>query len=129
MILQQRVKAEAKIDILWNTVVTEVLFDESGVTGVRLQDVVTAEEKNLATDGVFIFIGFEPNNQLVPAGTRMNANGFVESDPKCETNQPGIFVVGDLREKYARQIVTAAGDGCTAALASAHYVENKKTSQ
>jgi thioredoxin reductase (NADPH) len=56
----------------------------------------------------------------------MNANGYVIGDDKCETNTPGIFAVGDLKEKYAKQIVTAAADGCTAALAAAHYVENKK---
>jgi thioredoxin reductase (NADPH) len=76
-------------------------------------------------DGVFIFIGFTPNNELVPAGTRMNADGFVVTDEKCETNSPGIFVIGDLREKYARQIVLSAADGCTAALAAAHFVEAK----
>lgn len=127
MILQQRVHAQPKINIIWNTVITAIRSEESGFTGVALQDVVTGQQRDLAADGVFIFIGFSPNNQLVPAGTRMNANGFVASDAKCETNMPGIFVVGDLREKYARQIVTAAGDGCTAALAAAHYVENKKS--
>jgi thioredoxin reductase (NADPH) len=83
----------------------------------------------LATDGTFIFIGFEPNNQLVPAGINMDANGYVITDDKCETNIPGLYVVGDLRAKYARQIVIAAADGCTAALAAAHYVETKKASE
>lgn len=128
MILQQRVKAQPKINIIWNTVITAIRSENSGVIGAALKDVVTGKERDLDANGVFIFIGFEPNNQLVPAGTTMNANGFVASDAKCETNMPGIFVIGDLREKYARQIVTAAGDGCTAALAAAHYVENKKTS-
>ncbi|OIP50531.1 MAG: thioredoxin-disulfide reductase [Deltaproteobacteria bacterium CG23_combo_of_CG06-09_8_20_14_all_60_8] len=127
MILQQRVQAQPKINILWNTVITAIRSENGGVTGAALQDVITGRQRDLAADGIFIFIGFSPNNQLVPAGTLMNANGFVASDAKCETNMPGIFVVGDLREKYARQIVTAAGDGCTAALAAAHYVENQKT--
>jgi thioredoxin reductase (NADPH) len=56
----------------------------------------------------------------------MNAEGYVIADEKCETSIPGIFVVGDLREKYAKQIVLAAADGCTAALAAAHYVESRK---
>ncbi|MBW1982730.1 MAG: thioredoxin-disulfide reductase [Deltaproteobacteria bacterium] len=126
MILQERIKADCKIEVLWNAVVTEIKGDDSGVTGVELQDTRTAERRELATDGVFIFVGFEPNNQLVPAGTKMNANGYVITDDKCETNIPGIFAVGDLREKYARQIVIAAADGCTAALAAAYYVEAKK---
>ncbi len=126
MILQQRVKAECKMEVIWNTVVTSVKADASGVTAVELEDVKTGEKRDLATDGFFIFIGFEPNNQLVPAGTKMNANGYVVTDEKCETNTPGIYVIGDLREKYARQIVIAAADGATAALAAAHYVETRK---
>jgi len=80
----------------------------------------------MEVDGVFIFIGFQPNNTLVPAGVKLNAQGYVVTDEKCETKTAGIFAIGDLREKYARQIVTAAADGATAALAAAHYVENKK---
>ena len=126
MILQQRVKGECKIEILWNSVVTAIRADQQGVSGVELQDTKTEERRQLATDGVFIFIGFEPNNQLVPAGIRKNADGYVMTDDKCETSIPGIYVIGDLREKYAKQIVIAAADGCTAALAAAHYVETKK---
>jgi thioredoxin reductase (NADPH) len=80
----------------------------------------------IAMDGVFIFIGFIPNNQLVPAGIKMDHDGYVETDEKCETNIPGIFVIGDLRQKYAKQIVLAAADGCNAAMAAALCVEMKK---
>jgi thioredoxin reductase (NADPH) len=111
--------------VLWNTVATEIKAEEEGVHQTRLKDTVTGAERDLDVDGVFIFIGFTPNNQLVPAGTRMNADGFVVTDEKCETNSPGVFVIGDLREKYARQIVLSAADGCTAALAAAHFVEAK----
>ncbi len=128
-LLQQRIKAECNVEILWNSVVTAIKADISGVCAVELKDTQTGEQRELATDGVFIFIGFEPNNQLVPAGTKMNANGYVVTDDKCETNHPGIFAIGDLREKYARQIVLAAGDGCTAALAAAHYVETRKAAE
>jgi thioredoxin reductase (NADPH) len=125
-ILQQQVMAEAKIDILWNTIIAEILADDQGVRGVSLRDTQTGASQELAVDGVFIFIGFIPNNQLVPAGVRMDHDGYVETDEKCETNLPGIFVIGDLRRKYAKQIVMAAADGCTAALAAAHGVEMKK---
>ncbi len=128
MILQQRVEKEDRIEVLWNTVLSEITADEQGVNGVVLKDTQTSEQRPLETDGVFIFIGFEPNNNLVPAGTKMNANGYVITDDRCETNNAGIFAIGDLKEKYAKQIVTAAGDGCTAALAAAHYVESKKAS-
>ncbi len=129
MILQQRVKDECKIEILWNTVVTEIKANDQGVAGVSLEDTQTGEERELATDGVFIFVGFVPNNQLVPAGIKMNADGYVVTNEKCETNMPGIYVIGDLREKYAKQIVVAAADGCTAALVAAYFVEMKKSGE
>ena len=128
-ILQQRVMAEANIEILWNTVATEILANDQGVQGVTLQDKQTGVLRELPVDGVFIFIGFIPNNQLVPEGIRMNHDGYVMTDEKCETNLAGIFVIGDLRQKYARQIVTAAAEGCTAALAAALCVEMKKSGQ
>lgn len=126
-LLQQRVKAECKIEILWNTIATAIKADDNGVHAVDLKDTQSGEQRELLTDGVFVFIGFEPNNRLVPAGTKMNSDGQVVTDDKCETNSPGIYVIGDLREKYARQIVLSAGDGCTAALAAAHYVETRKS--
>ncbi len=129
MILQQRVKDECKIEVLWNTIVTEIKADDAGVNAVSLQDTQTGEPRELITDGVFIFIGFVPNNKLVPAGIKMNADGYVVTNEKCETNMPGIYVVGDLREKYAKQIVVAAADGCTAALVAAHYVEMKRSGE
>jgi len=128
-LLQQRVKAECKIEILWNSVVTQIRADDSGVCGVDLQDTQTGKKSELSADGVFVFIGFEPNNKLVPAGTKMNANGYVVTDEKCQTNAPGIYVIGDLREKYFRQIVISASDGATAALAAAHYVETRKSAE
>ena len=129
MILQQRVKDECKIEILWNTIVTEIKANQEGVNAVSLKDTQTGEQRELNTDGVFIFIGFLPNNQLVPAGIKMNADGYVMTNEKCETNMPGIYVIGDLREKYAKQIIIAAADGCTAALVAAYYVEMKKSGE
>ena len=126
MLLQQRVKDECKITILWNTVLTAIRADNNGVHGVGIKDTQTGETREIETDGVFIFIGFDPNNKLLSSDIRKNSAGYVITDEKCETNVPGIFAIGDLREKYARQIVIAAADGATAALASAHYVESKK---
>jgi len=128
-ILQQRILSECKIEVLWDTVVSAIKADTQGVNAVDLKNVRTGEEKELPVYGVFIFVGFTPNNQLVPAGVKMNADGYVVTNEKCETNVPGLYVVGDLREKYAKQIVLAAADGCTAALAAAHYVESKKAAE
>jgi thioredoxin reductase (NADPH) len=126
MILHQRIKAEERIEVLWDTVATEIKANEQGVNEVLLRNLKQNTDKTLSTDGIFIFIGFEPNNQLVPAGVKKNADGYVVADEKCMTNIDGIFAIGDLREKYAKQIVTAAADGCNAALVAAYYVENKK---
>ncbi len=125
-ILQQRVFAEPRIEVVFNTVVTRINANASGVCGISLKDTQTGASREVDTEGVFIFVGFAPNNQLVPAGIEMNTAGYVITDEKCETNIPGIFAVGDLRQKYANQIVLAAADGCTAALAAAHYVETRK---
>lgn len=129
MILQERIQADKKIEIFWDTIVTAIKSHAGLVTAVDLQNTRTGETQELATDGVFIFIGFDPNNQLVPAGTKINSDGYVCTDEKCETNLPGLFAVGDLREKYGRQIVLAAADGCTAALAAAYYVEVKRAAE
>ena len=125
-LLQQRVLSDCNIEVLWNSVPTAIKANDEGVCAVDLKDTQNGARRELTTDGVFIFIGFNPNNTLVPAGTKMNADGYVMTDEKCETTAPGIYVIGDLREKYARQIVLSAGDGCTAALAAAHYVESRK---
>lgn len=127
-ILQKRVLDDCKIDVLWNTVLTEILADDTGVVGVRLKDTLSAEERTMDLDGVFVFIGFEPNNQIVPAGIKMNADGYVMTNDNCETAISGIYAIGDLREKTFRQIVISAADGAVAALASAHHVEMRKGS-
>ncbi len=125
-ILQQRIQDEGKIEVLWNTVVTEIKADEQGVNAVTLKDVVSGEHRDLPVDGVFIFIGFTPNTKLVPEGVELAADGSVITDDKCATGIAGIFAIGDLRKKFSRQIILSAADGCTAALAAALYVENKK---
>ncbi|UTF50218.1 thioredoxin-disulfide reductase [Desulfomicrobium sp. ZS1] len=125
-ILQQRVFAEPRITLVLDSVLDNIAADDQGVTEVTVKNVKTEETHNIATDGVFIFVGFLPNNALVPAGVKMNAAGYVVTDEKCETSLPGIFAVGDVRQKYANQIVLAAADGCVAALAAAHYVETRK---
>lgn len=127
-ILQQRIMAEPKIEIILNTTVTGINSNENGVSAVSLKNTQTGDQSELPTEGVFIFVGFSPNNQLVPLGIELSASGYVITDDKCETCIPGIFAIGDLRQKYANQIVIAAADGCTGALAAAHFVEMKKAS-
>lgn len=125
-ILQSRLMSEPMIEIFWNTMITEIRGSGSAVESVSIENTGTGEKGELATDGVFIFIGYSPNNQLIPLGVRMNEQGFVITDEKCATSVAGIFAIGDVRQKFANQIVVAAADGCIAALAAAHYVEAHK---
>jgi thioredoxin reductase (NADPH) len=129
MILQQRLKADKKIEIIWDTVVTAIKGSLGQVSAVDLQNTQTVETRELAAEGIFIGIGFDPNNHLVPAGIKVNADGYVCTDERCETNFSGIFAIGDLREKYGKQIVLSAADGCTGALAAAYHVEVKRAAE
>ena len=128
-LLQSRLLAEPAIEIIWNTIVTQIKGNSRIVEAVSLENVGTGQQRELPVDGVFIFIGFSPNNLLVPPEVRINELGFVVTDDKCETSVTGIFAAGDLRKKYANQIVIAAGDGALAALAAANYVEMRKASE
>lgn len=125
-ILQQRILSEPAIEIILNTVVTEIKAYEQGVNAVVLKNTGTSEERELEVEGVFIFVGFSPNSSLVPPSVDTSATGYVLTDDKCETNIPGIFAAGDLRQNYAKQIVIAASEGCIAALAAARYVDERK---
>jgi len=126
-LLQNRLMAEAGIEVIWNTIITEIKGDGRTVSAVSFENTETGEKREFPADGVFVFIGYAPNNQLIPPEVRINEQGFVITDEKCETSVPGIFAVGDLRKKFANQIVVAAADGAIAALAAAHYVEARKT--
>jgi thioredoxin reductase (NADPH) len=83
MLLQQRAKGECRIEFIWNSVVTAVKANTGGVCGVDLKNTLTGEMRELATDGLFVFIGFVPNNQIVPAGVKKNADGYVVTDATC----------------------------------------------
>jgi thioredoxin reductase (NADPH) len=125
-LLQNRLLAEPAIKVIWNTIITEIKGDGRTVSAVSFENTETGEKREFPADGVFVFIGYAPNNQLIPPEVRINEQGFVITDEKCETSVPGIFAVGDLRKKFANQIVVAAADGAVAALAAAHYVEARK---
>ncbi len=123
MIFQNRLKDEPGIEVIWNTIITSINGDGSSVSSVAYENTVTGQKGELPTDGVFIFIGSSPNNSLIPPEVRLNELGFVITDEKNETSINGIFAAGDVRQKYANQIVIAASDGTIAALAAARYVE------
>lgn len=125
-ILQQHVLENPKIEMVWNTVVEEIKGDGNEVKSVAINNVATGESEELITDGVFIFVGFNPNNNIVPPGIELTQEGYVMTDYKCATPIDGIYAIGDLKHNFARQLVIAAGDGAVAALAATNYVENLK---
>jgi thioredoxin reductase (NADPH) len=123
-ILQQRALAHEKIEPIWNTVVEEVRGGENGqVAAIALRDVQSDETSELPVDGVFIFIGHRPNTELLRGLVPLDAGGHAYVNLWMETEQPGLFVAGDVRVDSARQLATATGDGVTAAIRAEHYLQ------
>ncbi len=123
-ILQERAFAEPKIDFLWNTVVTEVQGDGM-VSGVRLRNFESDEESSLELTGLFVFIGQQPNIDYLRGVVAMDEAGYVIVNEWMETSVPGIFAAGDVRSGAARQVVSSAGDGATAAIRADKYIGEK----
>ncbi len=115
-IMQERVLKHPKIEVIWNAVVTDVLGDEV-VSAVRLQDVTTRTERELACGGFFYAIGFTPNTAIVAGQLELDKDGYAITKPdSTRTSVPGVFACGDVQDKQYRQAVTAAGSGCMAAI-------------
>ena len=121
-ILQERAFRNPKIEVRWNTRVTEIRGDERGVKALALEDTVTGARSELAVGGVFIFIGFRPNSGLVEGHVRHDAAGYLVTDERMMTSLPGLFAAGDVRSQLTRQITTAVGDATTAAVAVEKYL-------
>lgn len=115
-IMQERVKANPKIEIVWNTEVADILGEEK-VTGVVLKDTVSGETRQMEIDGVFAAIGHEPSVSLVKGLVTLDEKGYVVTVPgSTKTNVDGLFACGDVQDAKYRQAITAAGTGCMAAL-------------
>lgn len=120
-ILQERAFAEPKMQFIWDTVVTEIGGDEQ-VSGLRLRNVTTGAEWGLSVSGVFVFIGQQPSTDYLGGRLKLDEGGHVFVNEWMETEIPGIFAAGDVRRNAARQIVSAAGDGATAAIRADQYI-------
>jgi len=124
-ILQERIFSNKKIDIVWDSVVDEIL-GETKVQGVSLTDLKAKKETEISCDGVFIFVGLVPNTNFVKGIIELDENGYVNADSNMKTSREGIFACGDCRQTILRQVVTACGDGAFAAFSVQQYVENLK---
>lgn len=121
-IMQKRVMNNPKIEILWNNETQEVLGEE-GVTGIRIQNNLTGESRELPVTGFFVAIGHQPNTELFQGHLDMDANGYIKTVPgSTRTNLEGIFACGDAQDHIYRQAVTAAGTGCMAALDAERFL-------
>jgi len=124
-ILADRLMAHDRIDVIWDTVVEEVLGDDDplGVTGLKLRNVKTDETSELPVHGLFIAIGHDPATALFKGKVDMDDEGYVTTAPdSTRTSVPGVFAAGDVQDKTYRQAVTAAGTGCMAALEAEKFI-------
>jgi thioredoxin reductase (NADPH) len=119
-----RALANPKIEIIWDSVVEEIL-GEDAVTGVQLRDVKTDERRTLRTDGVFMAIGHTPNTGLFEGQLELEAGYIMVKEPRTNTNVEGVFAAGDVTDTIYRQAVTAAGQGCKAAIDAERFLEEE----
>jgi thioredoxin reductase (NADPH) len=126
-IMAQRVLEHDKIDVIWNAVLKEIHGD-STVEKVTLEDTVTGEQRELATNGVFVAIGHKPNTELFAGDVELDANGYIVNAPdgSTRTNVEGVFAAGDVADHVYRQAVTAAGTGCMAAIDAERWLAGRE---
>ena len=127
-LLQEKLKANKKIQIIWDSVVEEVkgTNEPKGVNGIKIKNVKTNKTTELKVDGLFIAIGHDPATSLFKDQLKMDKEGYLITKPDSTiTNIPGVFAAGDVKDKIFRQAVTAAGMGCMAALEAEKHLSNK----
>jgi len=120
--LVDKAKANPKIEFLLDTVVEEAIEENGMLTGLKVKNVLTEETSDFITDGVFVFVGYEPISEIFKGSIEMNAFGEIITDVYMRTNVPGVFAAGDIRETTIRQVITAASDGAVAAVSCEKYL-------
>lgn len=121
--LAEKLRTKENVQIILGSVV-EKLIGEKELEGIIIKDTVTNESTSLSLDGMFVAIGLVPQNSAFKDNVCLDERGYVISDERCTTNTAGIFTAGDCRTKTVRQVITAASDGATAALAACDYIDN-----
>jgi thioredoxin reductase (NADPH) len=131
-VMQKRVLENPKVQVLWNSVVDEVLGDpgQKGVTGVRVKNVATGETREIPCAGYFVAIGHQPNTDLFAGQLEMDETGYLKVSPgSTRTNVAGVFAAGDVADKVYRQAISAAGTGCMAAIEVERYLGELEAGQ
>jgi len=122
--LQKRAFNNEKISFTWDTVVEEVIGEDgTGVKAVKLKNTKTGEVTEKPTDGVFIFIGHDPNNAVFGDQIALNENGYIITDQRYRTNVDGVFAAGEIQDEIWRQVATSVGQGTSAAMSAIHWLE------
>jgi thioredoxin reductase (NADPH) len=122
-LVQERALSNSKVEVVWDTVVTRI-NGENFVQSVDVKNVRTGQESSLDVAGVFMYVGVKPNSELFDFEIETDERGYLRTDDRMRTSVEGIYAVGDVRSKLLRQIVTAAGEGATAAFAVEKYLES-----
>ena len=123
-VLQQELKALPNVEFLYSHVVTEIQGEEA-VENLRIRDLKTEKESDLAVAGVFVAVGIRPDTELIRNMVECDESGYVLAGEDCATNVPGLYAAGDIRRKPIRQIVTAVADGANAAVSAGNFVNKK----
>lgn len=122
--MQDRTFNNPKIEVIWNTEVKEILFDESGVHGLKVLNNKTQEVTDRKTDGLFLGIGHAPNTQFLNRQLALDDHGYIKTfGGHADTSVPGVFACGDVQDPYYRQAISAAGSGCQAAIRAERFLE------
>lgn len=121
--MQDRSFNNPKIEFIWDTGVTEILHNEGGVTGIKVENLKTGETTERQTDGLFYAIGHTPNTSFLNGQIDLDDHGFIATKNEVETNIEGVFACGDVKDSYYRQAITAAGSGCQAAIRAERFLE------
>lgn len=130
--MQERTFNNPKIEVVWNTEIKEILFDDSGVHGLKAFNNKTNETYDRKTDGFFLGIGHEPNTKFLKGQLALDDHGYIKTEgTHPDTSIPGVFACGDVQDPYYRQAISAAGSGCQAAIRAERFIESEhdKTNQ
>ena len=125
-VTRDRALSNEKIEFVWDSVVEEIVGDRM-VSGVRIRNVKTREQSTLPVDGVFIFVGTEPNTDFVKGILKLDEKGAIVTNQDTQTLVPGIFAAGDVQESFAQQIAVAVGHGAQAAMMVEHYLAEQQS--